>query len=302
MKVGNGGPAGTGWQMENTPSLTARNVALLRAAHQLLEGGAIFADPLAVPICGENVDEISRFIRAHPEFARLRLFVARSRFAEQCLARAVDRGVRQVLVLGAGLDTFGLRNPYADKGVCVIEVDRPETQQWKRECIEKAKLQIPSWLRLVPVDFEQQVLLERLNSVGFKEDQAAFFTWLGVIPYLSRDAVLATLCVIARLPDAEVVFEYGRPAAAYPPDRRAGYEAMFARAAALGEPWLSFFNPDELANELSRLRFHEVEDLSPRDVAIGYFGEPNPVQNVPGAHFVRGCRQVRSWEDRYRTS
>jgi methyltransferase (TIGR00027 family) len=126
--------------MQNTPSLTAKVAALLRAAHQLLEGGAIFADPLAVPICGEDAGAISRFVREHPYFARLRLFiVARSRFAEECLAHAVDRGVRQVVVLGAGL-----RNPYAVRGLRVFEVDRPATQQWKRECLEKANLRIPS--------------------------------------------------------------------------------------------------------------------------------------------------------------
>jgi methyltransferase (TIGR00027 family) len=111
----------------------------------LLVGGAIFADPLAVLICGEDSDAISRFAREHPEFTRLRLFiVARSRFAEDHLARAVHRGVRQVVVLGAGLDTFGLRNPYADKGLCLIEVDRLATQEWKRECLEKASLRIPN--------------------------------------------------------------------------------------------------------------------------------------------------------------
>jgi methyltransferase (TIGR00027 family) len=278
--------------MENTPSLTAKGAALHRAAHQLLEGGEIFTDPLAVTICGEDAAAITRFAREHPENSRLRLFiVARSRFAEECLAHAVERSARQVVVLGAGLDTFELRNPYAVKGLRVFEVDRPATQQWKRECLEKAGLQIPSWLSFVSVDFERQSLLERLKTMGFKDDQPAFFTWLGVVPYLSRDAVLATLSLIARIPDAEVVFEYGRSPAAYPPERRAGYEAMIARAAALGEPWLSFFNPDELANELSRLGFHEVEDLSPSEVAIRYFGERDPPHNAPGGHFVRARRR-----------
>jgi len=87
--------------MQNAPSLTARVAALPRAAHQLLEGGAIFADPLAIPICGEDAGAISRFVRDHPD--RLRLFIeARSRFAGECHAHAVDRGVCQVVVLGAG--------------------------------------------------------------------------------------------------------------------------------------------------------------------------------------------------------
>jgi len=160
--------------------------------------------------------------------------------------------------------------------------------------LEKANLRIPSWLTLATVDFERESFLERLKTVGFKDDRPAFFTWLGVVPYLSRDAVLATLSLIARIPEAEVVFEYGRPPAAYPPERRAGYEAMIARAAAVGEPWLSFFNPDELVNELSRLGFNGVEDLSPREVAIRYFSERDPPQNVPGAHFVHARRALTS--------
>jgi O-methyltransferase involved in polyketide biosynthesis len=133
-------------------------------------------------------------------------------------------------------------------------------------------------------------LLERLKIAGFKDDRPAFFTWLGVVPYLSRETVIATLSLIARLPDAEIVFDYGEPPAAYPPERRARYEAMIAGAAAAGEPWLSFFNPDELAKELAQLGFRELEDLSPRDVAIRYFGEQNPPQNAPGAHIVRARR------------
>ena len=277
--------------MHGTPSLTAKTVALLRAAHQLAEGGAIFADPLAVAISCENVDEICRFVRDHPEFDRLRLFtVARSRFAEDCLASAVDRGVRQVVVLGAGLDTFGLRNPYAEKQLQVFEVDRPATQQWKRECLTQAKLQIPAWLRLVTVDFEQENFLERLGTIGFDSTRPAFFTWLGVVPYLSRQTVFAALSQMASIPDAEVVFDYGEPIDAYPPARRAGYEAMIAKAAALGEPWLSFFVPEELAIALSEIGFGTIEDLSPAEIAGRYFAEHNPSPDAPGAHIVRTRR------------
>ena len=276
--------------MQNLPSQTAKTAALLRAAHQLLEGGSIFPDPLALPMCGEDAGTLLPRMREHPELDRLRLFIAaRSRFAEETLAGAVDRGVHQVVVLGAGLDTFGLRNPYADKGLRVFEVDRPATQQWKRECLEKANLQIPRWLSLVAVHFEREALFERLKAAGFNVDRPAFFTWLGVIPYLSPETVLATLSLIARLPDAEIVFDYGEPPAAYPPERRARYEAMIAGAAAAGEPWLSFFNPDELAKALTQLGFRELEDLSPRDVATRYFGEQSPPQNAPGAHIVRAA-------------
>jgi methyltransferase (TIGR00027 family) len=273
--------------MQSSPSLTAKNVALLRAAHQLMEDGAIFPDPLAVSITCESVEAIIRFVREHPQFDRLRLFTAaRSRLAEDRLASAVGRGVRQAVILGAGLDTFGLRNPHSQEGLRVFEVDRHPTQQWKHECVVKANLGIPSWLSLVTVDFERQSFVARLKAKGFASDRPAFFTCLGVVPYLSRETVFATLSQIARLPDAEVVFDYGEPVDAYPPERRAGYEAMIARAASSGEPWLSFFTPHELASALSAIGFSKVEDLAPRDIAMRCFQEQDPPQNAPGAHVV----------------
>ena len=277
------------------PELDRENRCTLARRSSVDGGGTIFPDPLAIAISCEDVDAISGFVREHPEFDRLRLFtVARSRFAEDCITSAVARGVRQAVLLGAGLDTFGLRNPHARKELRVFEVDRPETQQWKRECLAKANLQIPNWLSLVTVDFEQQAFLERLKAVGFNDDRPTFSTWLGVVPYLSRETVFATLSSIARLPDAEVVFDYGEPVDAYPPERRARYEAMIASPAAAGEPWLSFFVPDELEGALCAIGFGEIEDLSPRDIAIRYFGEQDPPRNAPGAHIIRARRALSS--------
>jgi methyltransferase (TIGR00027 family) len=274
--------------MQDLPSRTAKHVALLRAAHQMLEGGAIFFDPFAITLSGESADAIERQARERPEQRSLRLFVAvRSRFAEDSVARAVDRGLRQVVVLGAGLDTFGLRNPHASRGLRVFEVDHPATQQWKRECLDRAKLHIPDGLYFAGVDFERQAFLDVLANAGFWPDQAAFFIWLGVVPYLSRDAVFATLSSIGSLADAEVVFDYGVSANLYPAERRAGYEAMIARAAAFGEPWLSFFDPAEWPSDLAQLGFSEIENLGPREVAIRYFGEQDPSTNRLGGHIIR---------------
>jgi methyltransferase (TIGR00027 family) len=248
----------------------------------------MFADPFAVPICGESTEAI-RAVGARPELRALRLFIgARSRLADDSLARAVDRGVRQAVVLGAGLDTLGLRNPHAHKGLRVFEADRPATQSWKQECLHKANLVVPDGLSFVAVDFEQQTWIAALMAAGFKPDQPAIFSWLGVVPYLPRDAVLGTLASIASVPGAEVVFDYGEPPEAYPAERRAGYEAMIAGAAAAGEPWLSFFNPAELRAELSRLGFSDVEDLRPTDVAARFGFERSP--DEPGGHFVRARR------------
>jgi hypothetical protein len=89
-----------------------------------LEGGKIFADPLARTILGKEAHTIIEEEAADPSRRPMRLFiVARSRFAEDCLSAAVSRGVRQAVILGAGLDTFSLRNPHARLDLHVFEVD-----------------------------------------------------------------------------------------------------------------------------------------------------------------------------------
>jgi len=242
-------------------------VALLRAQHQVVEGGAIFSDPLAVPITGRSADVIAQGARDFPQFAGIRQYIAvRSRFAEDTLADAVMRGVRQVVVLGAGLDTFGLRNPYAGKGLRVFEVDRPETQRLKQVCLKKANLPVPAALTFVGVDFERQSFLTQLSLSGFRTEEPAFFIWLGVVVYLTRKAVADTLAAVATLPDAEIVFDYGVPPASIPQPHRARYEAMIARAQRNGEPWRSVFTPEEIAGLLTRLGFSHIEDISPNVV------------------------------------
>jgi methyltransferase (TIGR00027 family) len=82
----------------------------------LLDEGRIFTDPLAVRILGEDAESIVREAEEQPSGRRMRLFIAvRTRFAEDALSAAVDRGTRQLVILGAGLDTFAYRSPLRDR-------------------------------------------------------------------------------------------------------------------------------------------------------------------------------------------
>ncbi|WP_324192928.1 class I SAM-dependent methyltransferase [Nocardia transvalensis] len=119
-------------------------------------------------------------------------FAARARFAEDCVAAA---GVRQVVILGAGLDTFTYRHPHPD--LRVFEVDHPATQAWKRERLAATGTYRPEKVIFVPVDFETQTLATRLESAGFSRADPAVFVWLGVVFYLTPDAAHATLEYIA---------------------------------------------------------------------------------------------------------
>ena len=270
-------------------SQTARGAAAYRAVHQMLEGGAIFKDPFASRILDEQTAASLNEMAADESLRPWRLFIAaRSRFSEDTMANCVASGVRQVVVLGAGLDTFSLRNPFADLGVRVFEVDYAATQSWKRERIKAAGLIEPQSLIFAPTDFERESLSEGLTRVGFRLNQPAFFQWLGVVPYLTKKAVSSTLKFISNIPQAVVVFDYAEPFQNYPAQRRASVIAVAESAAARGEPWLSLFDPAELHELLRGEGFKTVEDLGLPEITerlYGYLGRDITIG--PGPHIVR---------------
>ena len=274
------------------PSRTALGAAAFRAIHQTLEGGVIFRDPFAVRILDDEtragLDDMAADVSLRP----MRLMIAaRSRFSEETLAACAARGVRQVVVLGAGLDTFSLRNPHAGQGVRVFEVDYPATQGWKRERLEQAGLVVPDTLTFAPVDFERQSLTDGLAAAGFRSDRPAFFQWLGVVPYLTREAISQTLDFIARVPESEVVFDYGEPFENYSQERRANVMAVAERAAARGEPWLSQFDPAEISDLLREAGFGVVEDLGMAALSERFYGPLKIHARIgPGGHVVRAQR------------
>jgi len=272
------------------PSRTALAAATHRAAHQVLEQGRVFTDPLALRILGRDADAVAREAKQHPFGRRMRSFIAaRTRFAEDALAAAVERGVRQLVVLGAGLDTYAYRTPLGDR-LRIFEVDHPSTQTWKRQRLADAAIPIPNSLTFAAVDFERQTLAEGLGTAGFDPLQQTFFTWLGVVPYLSAEATWSTLSFIASHPGgAHVVFDYSNPPASLASEMRTGHEKRAARVAELGEAWVNYFETGELRAKLMARGFTEVEDLGPQQIAARYF--PASTRSVPekGGHIVRAA-------------
>jgi methyltransferase (TIGR00027 family) len=270
----------------------ARAAARHRAAHQLLEHGQIFSDPLAVRILGEDLESIVQAAREDSGRRALRLFIAaRTRFAEDALAAGIQRGVRQLVVLGAGLDTFAYRNAYPE--LRVFEVDHPATQAWKRERLASASIEVPTSLTFAPVDFEQKTLAEGLLAAGFEPSKRTFFTWLGVVVYLTSEAVWSTLRFIASLSGgSHVAFDYSNPPADLTPEQGDLVVAGEKRVAALGEAWINYFDTESLHGELSALGYSELEDLGPEQVVARYFPSaelPAPVRDK-GAHLMHAAK------------
>lgn len=254
-------------------SKTARRVAIRRAAHQLLDQPRVLDDPLALRIIGsEAAAELQSNPKERHAFARaFRAFMAaRSRYAEDELARAVTHGVTQYAILGAGLDTFAYRNPHSS--LRVFEVDHPATQAWKREQLQAAGIPVPPSLTFVPVDFERQTLADGLAPSGFNTSAAAFFSWLGVTPYLTREACMTTLGFIATMPAGSgVVFDFAVDRSLLSFGQRMALDALSRRVARYGEPFQLFFNPEKLQDDLKTLGFQRTELLQGKELNARYF-------------------------------
>ncbi|MFM0209963.1 class I SAM-dependent methyltransferase [Paraburkholderia sediminicola] len=269
---------------EQEPSRTALAAATHRAVHQVVEKGKIFSDPLALAIVGMKAEDVQHDDELQMSRRGIRLFIAaRSSYAEAALARAVEqRGVRQVVILGAGLDTFAYRSRLPGN-TRIFEVDHPATQAWKRRRLEQAGIERPDSLIFAPVDFENDTLLDGLDAVGFDSTQRTFFIWFGVVPYLTEEAIDLTLGAIASLAGgAEVVFDYSDPPSSFSMELLALHEARAARVAAVGEPFLSYFEPPALHDKLRKLGFLEIDDVIGRRLISHYLEQPTVAARSTG--------------------
>jgi methyltransferase (TIGR00027 family) len=260
---------------EGQGSRTADRVAERRAAHQVRDRPLVLDDPIALRVIRP---EVAHELRTNPptrEITKLApylraFFVMRSRFAEDELAAAVGRGVRQYVILGAGFDTFAYRNPFSE--LRVFEVDHPATQATKRQRLAHSEVAIPPSLTFVPIDFTTTKVDDALLASGFDASAPAFFSWLGVVPYLERPAIDATFGYIASLPaGTAVVFDYALPPESLSWTARLIFNQMAKRVASAGEPWKTFFDPATLLADLRRLGFTSAEDFGAEVLNRRYF-------------------------------
>jgi len=203
----------------------------------------------------------ARQLRAH--------VVLRSRFAEDRLADAVRHGVRQYVLLGAGLDTFALRQPEWAKNIRIVEIDQPATQAKKRARLDELGIVAPSNVTYHPVDFETTTLSDALPAAGVDVSAPVFFSWLGVTMYLTEDAVDRVLQTVAQLPrGTEIVFTFATPP---DPNEEPARVSFAQRAAEVGEPWITFFAPEALEERLRAFGFTTVTFLTPEVARERYF-------------------------------
>lgn len=244
--------------------------AAARAAHLIVDAQPhIFADSFAEGLLGDQAENLLAYHRNHGEHlvlagARAQV-VIRARVTEERLADAVASGVDQYVILGAGLDSFAYRSPMASS-VRVFEVDHPTTQAVKRERLSAMGLEPPTMVSYVPVDFETESLTSSLLANGLDPTRPAMVSWLGVSVYLTRDAIGNTLAELADLaPGTQLVMDYMLPAELRDEAGQTYVDLVAPNAAERGEPWLSFFAPEEVSEMLTTRGFGGVRSVGQRE-------------------------------------
>ena len=260
---------------ENKRSRTSDIPAIMRAVHQSADDEPkILLDPVVPKLVDASAIDADWLapILGHPFARQWRAgFLVRSRYAEDCLAEAVARGLGQYLILGAGLDTFSWRQPPWAHAVRIFEIDYPATQSSKRKLLGRAHIASPPNVTFVPIDFEITSLEQALRPAGFLFDRPAFCSWLGVTQYLTDATIEATLAFILSLPrGSEVVLSFILPQKDLSGIEGDAVATAAARAAEVGEPWLSRFDPADLASRLDGMGFSSVVHLTPEQVHERY--------------------------------
>ncbi|GAA0970788.1 SAM-dependent methyltransferase [Acrocarpospora macrocephala] len=241
---------------DEEPSQSALMAAAGRAAHLIVDREPfIFEDTVAHALLGDQAEELMGYHKAygdHPILSGVRAQVtARSHYTEHRLAELAVQGLTQYVILGAGLDTFAYRSPLVGQ-VTVYEVDHPTTQHWKRALLASAGITPPDNLSFVGIDFETDTLPDRLTAHGFDPNKPALVSWLGVSMYLTTPAITTTLTAIGHLaPTTELIMEYALPPAQRDEKGAAYADIAMTATAERGEPWLTFFTPEELSATLA---------------------------------------------------
>lgn len=273
-------------------SKTALAAAFYRAQHHLHDEPKLLDDPYAHRLLtrgemaalgerrirdgldagfspGEPSTVLARVVR---EITPASSVLARARYAEDRLERAMDRGVRQYVLVGAGLDSFALRREDVRDRLQVFELDHPQSQAMKRERLAAAGLTAPPNLHFAAVDFERERLADALARVPFRRDQPSVFAWLGVTMYLSRAAIESTWRDLesAAAPGSELVFDFIHRAAFHEPATEAERRSA-DRLRAAGEPIISMLDPATLADDLEAAGWTLVEQLNAAEIDRRYF-------------------------------
>ncbi len=263
------------------PSRTAELAAAVRALHARRASPPVFDDDLAHAMCGPfwrgvvSSELLSRLV-VDGILGRLGAIMpavyVRARYGEDCLEAAVERGIEQYVIVGAGYETVAMRRKDLMARLTLYELDQAATQEMKRRRMRKAGIPVPERVRYVAADLNAETLHDALLRSGFDAARPALFSWFGVTYYLGREAIRRTLeSVAAKMaPGSAVMFDYLADAERTPADARALRQRCADFVARRGEPWISSFDPAEIPGFLAEIGYAAVDNLEPDRIGPRY--------------------------------
>jgi len=297
---------------EKQAGLSALGMAYMRAYHATHDSPKIFDDFLAASLfTPEELEQTDQtwagllkytepeLVASNPDAATALAWVVqpeagitlgRSRYTEDCLEEALQQGVRQYIILGAGLDTFAYRRADLADRLQVFEVDHPATQTLKRERAARLRQDHPMNLHYVATDFTQESVADALGRSSYDPHQLSFFSWLGVSFYLTQPIIFDTLRSIVSIAaqGSTLVFDYMDTDALIPEKTAKQVQLMQRMATQLGEPIKTGFEPSALAAELHRLGLRLEENLDPAAIQARYFASrTDRYHAIPHFHYAR---------------
>ena len=279
---------------ENQASYSAMITASIRAYHSMNDTPKIFDDFLAYRLIPQEVRAlIEQGLTKYKQFddpehtascsdqpvpwtalMQATNVLSRARYTEDALERAVRQGVKQYVILGAGMDTFAFRRPELLEQLEVFEIDHPATQNFNLLRLADLGWEHPVQLHFIPIDFTKENLADALNrSSSYDPNVKSFFSWLGVTMYLTREEVFATLRSITNIApkDSAVVFDYFDTDAFIPEKSSPKMQKKQEVFQKLGEKMITGFNPVTLDEDIASLGLRLYDNLSPEDIEKRYF-------------------------------
>ncbi|QHZ45940.1 class I SAM-dependent methyltransferase [Bacillus sp. NSP9.1] len=235
----------------------------------LIQGIQFFNKDIAQKLKGDK-EEILKWV-THVQLSPTPL--ARASYCENILHHEVTLGAKQYVILGAGLDTFCFRHPELKDTIDIFEIDYPATQEFKQNRLDQARVKIPDYLHLIPLDFTKPFSIQDLIEKGFHVNKKTFFSFLGVSYYLTKEETVRLMrCVMDEVPSgSSIVFDYADENLFQEKGLYNRVENMVKMAAASGEPMKSCYSYREMEMMMEQSGLLIYEHLSPEQIDERYF-------------------------------
>lgn len=254
------------------PDNTALRTALWRALLVLTdEKPYVIDDKIGYDLIKPETDWQERPDMKYTKRLRASI-VARARFVEDVAKNEIENGIKQYVLLGAGLDSFAQRNTEISSQVDIYKIDQPDTLAWKEEKLIENGYKISNNLHFVPVDFETSSWWTELLNKGFDTNKKAVVSCTGVTLYLTKEAITDTLKKMTSLVSGSTIaIAFYLPLEQLDEEDKPMQEIAIKGAAASGTPFVSFFSVEEIVKLADEIGLKEIQTVSTKDMTEKYF-------------------------------